>query len=1058
MFKKLLGLACLVLCLILLSNIKLAADSQPDNYDWNKLTDYCTGRDIYGVSYNGNIFIAVGQKGLIMRSEDGFSWSRDQVGYEEDFCKIEWDSSKYIATTRSGRRFIENTEHEWVLSSEKGEPISQLPISVAGINSTSSCKLYGFTEGNKMAVAVGESGNIYYGTEKGQKPLENKLTFSEYSSYYREYIKRLGNSTVMHISSSSLYTDNNLTDKAIPAPFKQTVSKQTVVYIPAECVLKGIGKKMTYDEKTSSIEITINKNNMKLELGSKKVNLNGKQVNTPYAAIMKNNKVYIPTNMLELMGEKVFLYNNMIVISSVDNILDANYDEEILEALTQVFSSPKYQQQSLSESVVNVLANLGLQKYEEDDTEAGENYLLKAVEIEPSSELYAKLIGLNHLSETYNIDDYRQTELYSKARNYFESGLTYNCENTDLYTQMIYIYCDISWYKKAEECLNKAILFAPAGTVFNKEINYLKKCKGAEEPIKEITVSNYKELVKAIGSNRKIKVLPGNYDLKNSDTESGVYSVNNLTIIGVPGNSNKYIDLKDASKLFDFTNCTNVQISNLELKNSLDLNNCSAVSVNNCKIYHGLHIKNVYDLVCTNSYIEGIDDEGNYEDSIVEIHSSEQVSFDGCTMKGYTLKIGDSYYEPISNINISNSNLINNAGICSTWSNYVPIKENCGYEIELGTEGWDEWRFLAAIKYTKNNGFGINYKNTYDGNEEIFNDGKFLKLADKLDKLTNGNAFPSVDYIVGNDEDWNAYYDYYGKPKLKKLNINYNVKDLKNPNVDKLSQLITELKPLENDILSYGWPITVVLTDSENPYWIVAVAEFSNKSFDEFLDSGSNENLEKYCTIMLTNQTDVSAKDFFKIDVKFTEKEASKQIEDAFLTKSLSVKPNEDYGQINSIQFTIKNDKGVYYITPIESFMGQGDFMHYYTNMVVKTDVYTGEQYIAAHDITYKLVDSGLQETYRKYKDKIFEQLAKDKSLSKKLIGNPCKDVLLFVESDQNEKKLKFVFLTARDNGYQDSEFLFDYYIGTYDTKNNKVTEVDTIDLVDYEDMLYKLS
>ncbi len=1082
MLRKIICLVGIVLCFVLVSNSKLAADARLDNYQWNKLSEYITGRDIYSVAYDGREFIAVGQNGLIIRSEDALSWTREQIGYEEDVGKIELDGHKLVATTVSGRRFVkdknsDNNDNndigeikEWILTPEKSEPLLTTAISASDTKYiTSLCKIYGFAEGQNIAVAVGESGNIFVGTKKGQKPSKNKSVSDEDYSYHRKEVTRLGNSTVLHIGSSSLYTNNNLIGKDIPAPFVETINKQQVVYIPAESVVEACGGQIKHNYLTSGLEISFGNNTLVLSPGKRTVSVNGKQTDIPYPAVIKDKQIYIPINIIESVGKKVYTNNKLITFSDVDKIFDNDTDELILEALSQVFSTPKYQLQSLSESVIHTLVEFGKKQLENEETDTGKFYLLKAIDIEPNSETYSNLIRTNRSSELNYIENYFQTQLYSDAYNYFQLGLDCNCENTALYAEMVYIYCDQYWYDKAEECLNKATSLAPKGTDYKAQAAHLAKCKGPKETIKEITVSNYLELSKALGSNRIIKVLPGNYKSSgNTNDQTKILSVKNLTIIGVPRVGTKTINLKDSGYLLDFAYSYNVSISNLEL-NALKLRNCSKVSINNSKIYHGLKIWNVYDLICTDSYIEGINDDGTYEDSMLEVHSSKQVKFDACTMKGYTLIIGDSYYEPLQDINLYNCSLINAAGICSTWSNYVPIKEDCGYEIFMGTEEWNEWRFLAAIKYTKNNGFDINYENTYDGNEEIYNDGKFLKLADKLSKLTNGCAFPSIDYIPGDNEEWNAYYDFYGNTKQKKLNIIYHVKDVVSPNINKMSELISQLKTLQNDILAYGWPVTVVLTDAENPYWNIAVADFSNKSFIKFLNSGDSGNLEDYCNIMYTYEswrTKKHAADFFNIKPMYTEEEVSKQIEDLFLTKMLNVEPNDDFGQVNSIKFTIRNNDGTYYITPVESFACMGDFMHYSTDMIIKTDVMTGQHYIAANDITYKLADAEYQNIYNKYKAEIINQLVKDKRLDEekvdeeKLDRSPCKDVLLFVESDRMDKVLKFVFLTSHkdrtSDGYDSGQYNFQYFVGTFDIASQKVTDVKTLGLVDFEEMLYK--
>ncbi len=1058
MLKRLLVFAVIALSLIFIPQTKLCATSDTPEYEWSKLNEYITGRDIYSIAYNGKSFVAVGQKGLVIKSDDGLAWSRQQFGYEEDLYVVEWDGAKFITTSKSNRKFIQDDKDNWSLLEESNGTTSS-EISYKEIDSIASCKIFGIAEGKDITIAVGESGNIFVGCRNKKIPID-KITFSEYPSYYKEYLKRLGNSTILHIGNTSLYSNNNLSEKSIPAPLVKTINKQRLVYVPAEEIVRTIGGKVIFESKTSTLDISIDKNLLKLTLDKNSAVLNGTKINISNLAAIKNGQAYISTDLLKLMGIKSILCDNLVILSEYTDILNVDEDKEVLDALQMIFTAKKYQSKSLSESTIKALIEIGRQQLIKHDLKDCENYLQAAIDIERNSEVYANLIKLKEqeLSPYNDYESYNYTLIFNKARDYFQSGLNYNCENPELYRQIAYIYCKSNWFDKAEECLKQAMLLAPK-LDFSQVTKSINEGKGALAPVKVINVKNLKELVKAIGSNRKINVLPGDYSSKPGIVITGITSVKNLTISGVPGKGSKYIDLKDAEDLFRFVNCYNVELNNLVLNSSFDAGNSSSFIIKNCRILQGLHIANVYNLSCFGSYIEGLNDDGSYKEYIVRINSSEKVTFDGCTMKGYTLVVGDTYDEYIADINILNSILLNRAGICSTYSKYVPIKDDCGYEINFGTEGWNEWRFLAGIKYTQNyNWSGVYYENTYDGNEAIFNDGQFLKLAEKLDKITNGTAFPSVDYIIGDNEEWNAYYDFYGTPKSKKLNIIYHVKDLLNENMEELSRLIMQLKPIKKEILDYGCPITVVLTDSENPFWTVAVAEFTTDGFDKFLTTGDSVNLERYSTIMLSDETEIKVSEFFSTEVKSSEVDVSKFIEQKLLTDSLSIKTNDDYGQQNSVIYSIRNNKGIFYITAVESFTGQGDFMHYNTDLIIRSNAITNEHYICTSKTTYKLAEESIQKVNVKYKDTIFNQLQKDKNLSKKLMGSPCKDVLMFIENDKMDKELKFVFLTAVKNKdvdlYSDSEYSYCYMIGTFNLTSQKVTSIENIDLVDYENML----
>jgi len=586
--------------------------------------------------------------------------------------------------------------------------------------------------------------------------------------------------------------------------------------------------------------------------------------------------------------------------------------------------------------------------------------------------------------------------------------------------------------------------------------------------IKVVRVSNYKEFAKAIGSNRNIELLPGNYNPKAYGMSAKIIkSVSNLTITGITNGNKKYIDFNvtDTESILQFENCKKVQISNLNVGFSkieddngcvISFDNCTDITVNNCKLsgngefFPGMSLKNVKNLICSNSII----DSSSY--TPLKINLSENIEFRSCTLKGYTIEVNDDLIDiPNKKLSFKNCNLLGKSGIRSTWNNYMPVKDNCGYEISLGTECWNEWRLLSAIKYSNRNLYEGNlaYINTYDGNEEIYQDGKFLKLADKLNKQSKGKIIPSIDYIVGEEDYYSDNFN--GKPKLKKININIAESDLSKANVDSMFKSIKLLKPLAKDILMYSWPITIVYRDAKNPFTIIAVAEFSNKSLKEYLDSFNDVDLVKYCTIILKDEANVNPEYFFNMKSNKKSGSVTKEINDLFVTKA--IKTELDFGQRNSILFTSKSAEGYYYVSALESFSGMGDFMHYNTDIIVKTNAISGDQYIATDYNTYKLLNNSNDTKYNsKYKQVILKELESNVSINKLISGNPANDVLAFIENNDMDKVLSFIFLTTLknddfDNDYIEPQYLFNYYIGTFDLNKNKVTSVKRIKLVDFE-------
>lgn len=583
-----------------------------------------------------------------------------------------------------------------------------------------------------------------------------------------------------------------------------------------------------------------------------------------------------------------------------------------------------------------------------------------------------------------------------------------------------------------------------------------------------VRVSNYKEFSKAIGSNRKIELLPGNYNPKAYGMSGEIIkSVSNLTITGITNGNKKYIDfnVSDSKSILRFVDCKKVQISNLNIGFSkikddnegvISFDNCSDITVNNCKLFgngesfSGMLLKNVKKLIFSNSVI----DSSSY--TPLKINLSENIEFTNCTLKGYTIELDNDLIDiPNKKLSFKNCNLFGKSGIRSTWNGFITVKDSCGYEISLGTECWNEWRLLSAIKYSNRNLYegNLSYINTFDGNEEIFQDGKFLKLADKLNEQSKGKIILSIDYIVDKEDSYSDNFN--DKTKSKKLNINIAESDLSKANVDSMSTSIKLLKPLVNDILMYSWPITIVYRDANNPYTIIAVAEFSNKSFKEYLDSYSDNDLVKYCTIILQDGVNINPEYFFNMKSNHKNESVTKEINDIFVTKVIKTEP--DFGQRNSILFTSKSAEGYYYISALESFSGMGDFMHYNTDMIVKTNAVSGEQYIATDDNTYKLLDNSNDTKYNsKYKQVILKELESNVNINKLILGNTTNDVLAFIENKDMDKILSFIFLTTLenddfDNDYIDPPYFFNYYIGTFDLNKNKVTGVKNVKLVDFE-------
>lgn len=456
--------------LILFSQSKIYAETDLAGFSWQKLSSYVTGRDIYGVAYNGTYFVAVGQKGLILNSSDGITWSKVVCGYEEDFVSVYVDVQKFIATTQSGRIFTSINGEEWCLLSQNVKATSSAAIDINNNVINAKCKVFGFVKANNIAIAVGEAGSIFYGTKKGNQVLKQDVLTTQ-----SDVMDKLNNSVVLCVGSSKLYADNILVDKDFPAPYTQKVKNQDVIYVPVDAVTKAIGGKFMYDAKLTTSTIYFQNTSLKMIVGKNNVVLNGKNTNTKYPAIMKDNVVFVPLVLFEFLGKQCFENNKLVVISNIKNVLDASNDEKIIEGIISLCNSSTNETISLFAELKKVLIKLGR---ENSDYSTAISYYTQANSIEESSDVYAYLACASH--NQYSPQDssqYIYQEPLVEAKRYVDQGLNLNCENSALYVELMSIYCCYGWFDKATQSIEKAVELEHNKDKFNRQFGELEYFK-----------------------------------------------------------------------------------------------------------------------------------------------------------------------------------------------------------------------------------------------------------------------------------------------------------------------------------------------------------------------------------------------------------------------------------------------------------------------------------------------------------------------------------------------------------------------------------------------------
>ncbi len=441
--KKLTVVACFLFFFTFLGFNIIYAKSDFDNYSWQKLDNYFTGRDIIGITNNGSLFIAVGERGLILKSLDGISWEKVYCGYEEDFYSINYDGKSFKAVTQSGKVLTSENGDIWILQADKLDVNTSAEINIDPEHVVSRNKIFGYSKYQKIAIGVGESGAIYYGTKGQQDPIKQVSLNSN-----SHIIDKLGNAVALFVGSSQMYVENNYIEHSIPKPYTITSGKNEVVYVPLEEISKGIGGSYKFDQKESTAYINYRSNKLIIKLGEKTIKVNGKDKVTEFPAVLKDNKVFAPLNTFALLGKQIYLNQNLIIISDIKEFFDYQADYLIIAAMKSLFESTDHKVTSLSEKLIDTLTDKGFEYYDSPTPNGyfdALDYFEMAELIEPNSETY-KYIGWT----------WHELEDFDTALEYFDKGLRLNSESFDLYLSKAYALSVIGKFDEALNNINQA--------------------------------------------------------------------------------------------------------------------------------------------------------------------------------------------------------------------------------------------------------------------------------------------------------------------------------------------------------------------------------------------------------------------------------------------------------------------------------------------------------------------------------------------------------------------------------------------------------------------------
>ncbi|MDF3000497.1 MAG: S-layer domain protein [Bacillota bacterium] len=204
-----------------------------------------------------------------------------------------------------------------------------------------------------------------------------------------------------------------------------------------------------------------------------------------------------------------------------------------------------------------------------------------------------------------------------------------------------------------------------------------------------VTVSTAEEFLKEIGSNKKIVLKPGVYNLSAADEGRGltISNVSNLTIEGVESGQTEFVVDSRYAQVMNFINCKGITIKNIKAGHTpseyecdagvLLFDGCSDVSVSNSELYGcgsiGVTLQN------TNGFYGYDLDINHCSLRAIEIHDSKNVLFQDSIIRDHEAYSNIVYIARSESVTFRNSDFKNNKNFL--WS-FFELTESADVLIE----------------------------------------------------------------------------------------------------------------------------------------------------------------------------------------------------------------------------------------------------------------------------------------------------------------------------------------------------------------------------------------
>lgn len=109
-------------------------------------------------------------------------------------------------------------------------------------------------------------------------------------------------------------------------------------YVPVRFISENYGGDVEWIPETQTVNITFEDRTISLTIGKPEIMINGKVTRLDVAPIVRNDRTFLPLRACtEAIGKEVFYSDGLILISDVKDILDPNWDKDIIDLLVEHF-------------------------------------------------------------------------------------------------------------------------------------------------------------------------------------------------------------------------------------------------------------------------------------------------------------------------------------------------------------------------------------------------------------------------------------------------------------------------------------------------------------------------------------------------------------------------------------------------------------------------------------------------------------------------------------------------------------------------------------------------